>query len=266
MNNTTMVRLHTGNPEVGTLRLWVPEAIASNTGFSAVYPVGTWEAQDCACAQTVSREGLIGPGSFRRVDEKTLESLGRRIPVDSPVEWTTRVSASGDAANFSIALRNLGGSLIHKAGTAICLRFLDATWWSIDNTFVLAQGKLVPLAVLDDDGQEPREYQAYLVNGQSYDNTIYVNGWHFSRHTVDQPLLVSQNTEGGVCVVIHAKNAYFVHRNMGPDGPCTDIMIALGDIAPGEMAEAGGRVSIEQGRADHAVKVVYSTDNHSMER
>ena len=81
MNNTTMVRLHTGNPEVGTLRLWVPEAIASNTGFSAVYPVGTWEAQDCACAQTVSREGLIGPGSFRRVDEKTLESLGRRAMI-----------------------------------------------------------------------------------------------------------------------------------------------------------------------------------------
>ena len=249
VDNSTMVRIHTGNPYIGSLRLWVPEAIASNSGFSAVYPVGTWDAHGCDCEQTVSEEGLIGPGSYKRVDEKTLESLGRRIPADNPVEWTTRVSAKDDAVDFSIALRNLGESPIHKAGAAICLRFLDAGWWSVETTFVLSHGKLVSLAALDTEGEKPREYQAYLLEGESYDNVIYTNGWRFSRHTVDEPFIVSQNTDGRVCVVIHAENAYFVHRNIGSDGPCTDLMLAFGDIEAGKVAEARGTVWIKKGLA-----------------
>ena len=207
IDNSTMIRIHTGNPRIGNLQLWVPEAIASNTRFSAVYPVGAWEAHDCDWEQKVSREGLIGPGSYRRVDEKTLESLGRRIPADNPVEWTTRVSAQGNAVGFTMALRNLGEIPIHKAGAAICLRFLDASWWSIKNTLVSSQGKLVTLAALDTDAGVPREYQAYLVDGQSYDNIVYTTGWRFSRHTVDKPFLLSLNTDGNVCVIIRAENA-----------------------------------------------------------
>ena len=248
-----MVRIHSGNPKVGTLRLWVPEAIASNTGFSAVYPVGRWDAHGCDCEQTVSAEGLIGPGSYKRVDANTLESLGRRIPADNPVEWTTHVSAKDSAVNFTIALRNLGESIIHKAAAAICLRFLDAAWWSIDNVFVSSQGKLLPLAALDTNGQEPKEYQAYLVNGQSYDNIIYSKGWCFSQYTVDKPFLISQNTDERVCVVIRVENAYFVHRNRGDDGPCTDIMLAFGDIEPGKVAEASGCVRIKEGLAGDVV-------------
>ena len=241
-----MVRVHTGNANVGALQLWVPEAIASNTGFSAVYPVGTWDAHGCACEQMVSCEGLIGPGSYKRVDENTLESLGRRIPADNPVEWTTHVSAQDSTVDFTISLRNLGQSVIHKAGAAICLRFLDAPWWSIENTFAMSQGKLTPLSVLDTDGQEPREYQAYLVDGQSYDNTIYVNGWRFSRHTVDKPFLISHDPDSRVSVVIQTENAYFVHRNKGNEGHCTDIMLAFGDLEPGKVAQASGCVTIKE--------------------
>ena len=250
MSNSTMVLIHTGNPSVGTLRLWVPEAIASNTGFSAVYPVGTWDAHDCECEQTVSAESLIGPGSFKRVDEKTLESLGRRIPADNPVEWTTHVSAKENTIDFTIALRNLGETPIHKAGAAICLRFLAAAWWSIENTFAISQGKLKPLSALDTDDPESREYQAYLVNGQSYDNTIYVNGWRFSPHTVDKPFLLSRDPNSGASVTIHAEKAYFVHRNEGNDGPCTDIMLAFGDIEPGKVAQASGCVEVDDGLAE----------------
>ena len=42
VKDSTQVRIDTGDPNIGALRLWVPEAIASNTGVSAVYPVGTW--------------------------------------------------------------------------------------------------------------------------------------------------------------------------------------------------------------------------------
>jgi hypothetical protein len=266
VTDSTKIRIHTGNPNVGTLRLWVPEAVSSNTGFSAVYPVGAWNANGDDCEQTVSGEGLIGPGSYKRLDERTLESLGRRIPADNPVEWTTRVSVEQNVVNFSIALCNLGESSIHKAGAAICLKFLEAPWWSTDSTFVLSQGKLTPLSELDTDGQEPREYQAYLLQGQSYDNMIYFNGWRFCRGRVDKPFLISQNTEAKVCVVIDAENAYFVHRNMGNEGPCTDIMLAFGDIEPGKAANASGCVTIKEGLADNAVEAIYSVGNHDMEK
>ena len=253
VTDSTKIRIHTENPNVGTLRLWVPEAVSSNTGFSAVYPVGAWNATDCACKQTVSGEGLIGPGSFKRLDKRTLESLGRRVPADNPVEWTTGVSAEQSVVTFTMALRNLGESPIHKAGAAICLRFLDAPWWSTESTFVSTHGKLTPLSELDSDGQEPREYQAYLLQGQSYDNMIYFNGWRFCRRTVDKPLLLSQNTEGRTCVVVSADSAYFVHRNKGDEGPCTDVMLAFGDIEPGRIAMAGGTVRIVEGFADDII-------------
>lgn len=215
INNSTKVRIHTEDPNIGTLRLWVPETIASNTGFSAVYPVGTWHEDDGAFEQRVSAEGLIGPGSYRRVDENTLESLGRRIPADNPVEWRTRVSTKECDVHFTLSLRNLGDSVICKAGAAICLRFLDAPWWSIENSFVSSQGKPWSLAELDTNGQEPREYQAYLVNGKSYDNIIYREGWCFSRHRVDKPFILSQDPDSKAGVIIYTENGYFFHRNKG---------------------------------------------------
>ena len=248
-----MIRIHTGNPSIGSLRLWVPEAIVSNTGISAVYSVGSWVARGHDWEQRISGKGTVGPGSYRRVDENTFESLGRRYPADNPVEWTTRVSATESAVDFSMELRNLGESPIHKAGAAICLRFLDAGWWSSETAFVISHGKLVSLAALGADTEKPREYQAYLLEGQSYDNVVYTEGWRFSRHTVQKPFLVSQNTNRRVCVVIHAQNAYFVHRNIGNEGPCTDLMLAFGDIGAGKVAEASGCVWIKDGLASDVI-------------
>ena len=107
IDNSTMIRIHTGNPSIGSLRLWVPEAIVSNTGISAAYPVGSWVAGGHDWEQRISETDTVGPGSYRRVDENTLESLGRRFPADTPVEWTTRVSATESAVDFMMALRNL---------------------------------------------------------------------------------------------------------------------------------------------------------------
>ncbi len=109
------------------------------------------------------------------------------------------------------------------------------------------------LAALDADTGNPREYQAYLLEGQSYDNVVYTEGWCFSRHTAEKPFLSSQNTNGRVCVVIHAQNAYFVHRNIGNEGPCTDLMLAFGDIGAGRVAEAIGCAWIVDGLADGVI-------------
>jgi hypothetical protein len=253
IDNSTMIRVHTGNPSIGNLRLWVPEAVVSNSGISAVYPVSSWFERGRDWGQSVSGEDIVGPGSYRRVDETTFESRGRRFPADNPVEWTTHVSATETAVDFTMELRNLGNSLIQKAGAAICLRFLDAGWWSAETAFVISNGRLRSLAELDSDSGEPREYQAYLLEDQSYDNIIYTEGWRFSRHRVQKPFLVSQNTTARACVLIHAQNAYFVHRNIGNEGPCTDLMLAFGDVGAGEVAKASGCIWIKDGLAEDLI-------------
>ncbi len=251
-NDTTRIQIHTGDPYIGPLRLWVPEAIASNSGVSAVYPVGIWVGSDCELEQRVSGTGIVGPGNFSRVDEKTFESCGTLIPADNPVEWTTRVSANESTVDFTITLRNLGDCPIHKAGAAVCLRFLDAGWWSAETTFVSSHGKLVSLAELDEDAERPKQSQAYLLDGESYDNVLYTELWGFSRRRLDKPFMVSQNTDRRVCVGIHSEKAYFLHSNR--KGPCTDIMLAFGDVAPRAASQAHGTVWMRSGLARNAVQ------------
>jgi len=242
IDDSTQMMVQPGNPYVGTLRLWVPEAICSNTGISSVYPAAAWIGAGGDWEQRVSRDHKEGSATFYRVDESAYESRGVRVPVDNPVEWSTRVSAGEDVLDFTIRLRNLGDSIIHKAGAPICLTFLHTTWWSDETAFVLSHGRLVSLAALEADAETPS------------DNPAYTKMWGFSRHTVDTPCIVSRNTDGNVCVGIRAEQGYFVHSNRkDKDVPCTDVMLAFGDIAPGGVAEASGRVWIQEGRAREAL-------------
>ena len=71
VDNSTCVELATGHEAIGNLRLWVPEAVLTNTGNSAVYPVGTWDATGGQLTQKVPSEHTIGPGNCPKVDEKT---------------------------------------------------------------------------------------------------------------------------------------------------------------------------------------------------
>lgn len=247
VDNSTCVELATGHEAIGNLRLWVPEAVLTNTGNSAVYPVGTWDATGGQLTQKVPREHTIGPGNCPKVDEKTFECCGIRIPADCPVEWETSVLIEEDRATFTIRLKNLGETPMRKAGAAICLRLADADRWSDDTTFAIADGELVTLTALGRDGGQPNAFQAYLLRDQTYDHVFYHELWGINENRIDTALLVSEHAEAGVCVGIESETAYFMHSNKG--NPCTDLMLAFGDIEPQETAEACGTVWVRRGLA-----------------
>jgi hypothetical protein len=155
------------------------------------------------------------------------------------------VEAEGSSASFSIRLTNAGAKAIHKAGAAVCVSFMGAPWWSDEKVFVLSDGRVRALSELGMDAGLPNSFQAYLVKGQSYDHLFFHRFWGFNWHRLDAPIMVSEHTEAGVCVGVQASRAYFLHCNRG--NPCTDLMMAFGDLAPGQTREAGGSLWIRKG-------------------
>lgn len=250
VENACAVILDAGEP-IGRMRLWLPEGIASNSGFSSVYPVGQpWHKTDKGWTQHIGRDGLFSGGNFVRVDEETLECVGIRVPVDQPVEWTTRIAPWGDNMRFHIRLTNLGDKTIEKAGAAVCLKFLDADWWSPDRVFVRSGGGIRSIDEFGMDAGRPNEFQAYLCGGQTYDNLFYREFWGFNAHRLDFLMMASEHPDG-MCVTIHALSAYFMHSNRG--NPCTDAMLAFGDLAPGQSAESWVAVYLSHGKATEAL-------------
>jgi hypothetical protein len=245
--DSSKITIETGIPDVGPLLLWVPEAISSNTGNSAVYPLGHWTVDGATATQHVAGSDTIGPGNAPIVDDVWFECAGIRFPVDSPVEWSTHVKALADRTEFRVTLRNVGTEAIAKAGAAICLSFLGAAWWSDSHTYVESDGTLRSLAELGRDAGRPNGFQAYLLAGESYDHEFFNQFWGVNEHEVDRALIVSEHRQAGVRVGIEASDAYFVHSNAG--NPCTDMMLAFGDMEPGATAEASGAVWVRPGAA-----------------
>jgi hypothetical protein len=249
--DSTKIIIETDIPDVGPLLLWVPEAIASNTGNSAVYPVGLWVTEGSVTMQQVSGTAINGPGNAPIVDDVWYECAGKRFPVDSPVEWKTRVETHGNAVCFRITMKNVGPTTIMKAGAAICLSFLGAHWWSDSNTYVSSNGEIRSLSELGRDAGKPNNFQAYLLDGESYDHEFYHWHWGISKHTVDRAVMVSEHCEAGICIGVESNSAYFIHSNCG--NPCTDMMLAFADLAPGDTADVEGTVWIRTGRAGEAI-------------
>jgi hypothetical protein len=237
---STYVEISTGSAALGRLKLWVPEGIETNAGCSAVYPVGHWKAMPSGLVQQVPVEDSVGPGNCPRISPDEFECCGIRFPADSPVEWRTEVSAQGDGVRFTLWVTNRGAAVMRKAGAAICLKFEDGAWWSDETTYAVSDGMLVSLAALGRGAGRPNGFQAYLLRGQTFDHVFYREYWGFNERRVDRALLVSEHAGAGLCVGIEAPAAYFVHSN--PGNPCTDLMLALGDIAPGQSAQAWGTV------------------------
>ena len=245
--------MDTGIPAVGRLLLCVPEAITSNTGLSSIYPIGTWEWNDKRLRQRVSGESTIGPGNFTKVAEGVFECAGIRMPADCPVEWTATIIGHECAVDFCIRLSNLGEQTLHKAGGAICLRFLDAPWWSDDNTYVLTSGRMGSLARLKRNAGQSNAFQAYL-DWRPNIQPCVLSGILGFQHRLDRPFMISENREEGVCIGIQADRAYFLHSNRG--NPCTDLMLSFGDVGPKASSRAEGRVWIKRGRAADVIKEI----------
>ncbi len=175
--DSSQVAIDTGLDSIGALQLWVPEAICTNTGISAVCPVGRWSGGKTSLTQSISGEATIGPGNAPKVDENHFEIAGIRVRADSAVEWTTAVECSDESVNFSIQLTNFGPTPMVKAGAAICLKFLDAPWWSDDTVFAHCGDNNKSLQELGRDAGRDNGFQAYLVGGHTYDHVFYREFW-----------------------------------------------------------------------------------------
>jgi hypothetical protein len=243
-----------GPAAAGDMRLWVPEAILSDRGASAAYPIGRlWERHGNTFTHEVVEAGLFGPGNVKRIAPDMLECVGIAFPLDPPVNWRTTVTAQPDGVTFCIELTNVGEATLVKAGAAICLKFLQAAWWSDDDTFVLSDRRVQSLSALGREAGPPNGFEAYLMAGQSFDNVFYHEFWGFNAHRLDRPMMVSRHRQAGLCVGIEADHAYFLHSNRG--NPCTDVMLAFGDVRPGQTATACGRVWIRPGRASEHLAI-----------
>lgn len=237
-----------GPAGVGRIKLWVPEGIASDTGFSSIYPVGgPWVSKGRTLIQQVEASGNMGPGNYRLLDDQTIEFVGFRLPRDMPVRWTTKVTPAEHDVRFSIELTNLGTQPILKAGAAVCIRFLDADWWSDETTYVFSGGRVKSLAQLGRNTPGPGPFEAYLLEGETCKNAFYRGFWGFNQARLLHPVMVSENPSASLCVGVQADRACFLHSNQS--NPCTDLMLAFGDVPPGKTARAGGEIWIRPGNA-----------------
>jgi hypothetical protein len=245
-DDSTRVEIQTASP-IGRIELWAPEAIMSERGSSAIYPTGTkWRRVGQHWEQSIGVRESYGPGNYSRVGD-TIEFIGIKFPVDSPVSWTTRLKPGPQRVEFEIRLRNAGTKTIRRAAAAVCVKFLDARWWSDGTTFGLSSGKVTSLLELGRDVGADDRFEAYLLRDEKFANPFYEGFWGFNRHCLDRPMLVSEHRAAGCCAVVTGDRAYFMHSNRV--NPCTDVMLAFGDVEPGAKATARGYVTVESGRA-----------------
>jgi len=229
--NTTEV-IVSGTPDIGEFQVWVPEGVSSNTDTCCVYPTGgPWIIDGNKVTQDVQRDGL---GAVTDASKCS-------------VTWQTTITARESSVEFRMKLTNTGETLIEKAGAAVCVKLNQAKWWSAGETYVLSGGQVRNFAEFEWPQDKYPYLQAFLVKGEAYFNPFYHESWGFSSHRLDQPIIVSQHSEANVCFAVTADRAYFLHSNQG--NPCTDVMLAFGDIPPGESAESCGQVLILKGKA-----------------
>ncbi|MEN6663820.1 MAG: hypothetical protein ABFD85_07455 [Phycisphaerae bacterium] len=247
-SDSATIGIETGIEEVGPLQLWAPEGIATDTGFSSIYPFGQWRGDERRLVQEIEPPQCFAPQTnIPKIDPQTMEYDGIRFPVDQSVRWRTVVEADNDSVRYAITLTNLGQQPMVKPGAAICTKFLDGSWWSLEDTFVFSGGRRVSLAQLGRGGGRANEYQAFLMKGQTYNHEFYKQFWGFNAAQLDQPTMIAHNQAAGVCIAVSTPAAWFIHNNKG--NPCMDMMIAFGKLtdpplAPGQSATAEGSVAV----------------------
>lgn len=228
---------------LGPVRVWVPEAVCSERGNSAVYPAGmAWQTTGKGLHQAVTVEQSNGPGNAPRVDPEHYECCGIRIPVDQPVSWETRVEPRHDGVELRITLRSEGRGTLVKAGAAVCVKYAQGSWWSDDRVYVRSGGAVKTLAMLGRDAGRPNAFQAYLMEGETYRHPFFEEFWGYNLHWLDRPMMVSRCDAAGLSVMVEAERAYMLHSNRS--NPCTDIMLALGDVPPGGAAHCRAWVRV----------------------
>jgi hypothetical protein len=257
----------TGPREIGRVRLWVPEAVMSVPGAAAIYPRGqAWRCDGDVWRQTVDEKSLFAAEQVKKVNDRELEFQQMRLALAGPVRWETEVRAKDDVVSFTIRLTNTGQEPIKQAGAAVCAKFLDGkTWWSDETTWVSIDSLPYPLSELGRKSShfyKPNPFQVYMLQLKSFDNPFYRQVWGINSNALWRAIMASENRQAHMSVAVSAEKAYFMHCNRG--NPCTDVMLAFGDIEPGKTAAATGQIQLSNLSGPKLVSEAKLEDAHRL--
>jgi len=163
---------------------------------------------------------------------------------EKPLPWRASYHLGGDRVDFSLSLFNPHKETLPKVAAEVCFKFMDASWWSDDICFLLTPDGMRNIAQLGRTGGLPNTFQAWLLEGESYDNPFTREFWGFGGVSAVAPAWVSRCEKAGCSVVVRCEAAYFIHSNAG--NPCIDLALKFGDLASGGFAKCSGCVEFTE--------------------
>lgn len=245
VSNKSLVDFTHDRFKVGTCRLWLPEAVSTDRGLAGAYPHGMiWQREDDWLVQEASIEQTFGPGNIYEVQPGLLECSGIRMRKEKPLPWRSSYHFGDERMDFSLSVYNPHNETLPKVAAEVCFKFMNASWWSDDVCFLLTTDGVRTIAQLGRTGGLPNTFQAWLSEGETYDNPFTSEFWGFGGSRVATPVWVSRCEEAGCSVVLRCEAAYFIHSNAG--NPCTDLALKLGDLPAGAFAKCSGYVEFTE--------------------
>lgn len=231
----------------GACRIWLPEGIATARGFASIYPHSvTWQRDGNRLRHRGSVEQVYGGGNFPEAEPGVLECAGVRMAKEPPVEWEVDCAIGENRVDFTLTVRNPNPEPLSAVAGAVCVKFLDAAWWSDETTHLVTTKGSRSIARLGRGAGMGNGFQAWLVEGEDYENRFYREFWGFNAERVVKPVWVSEGP--GFSVVVGCDAAYFIHSN--PGNPCTDLAMKTGDLGPRESGSCSGFVEYRAGELD----------------
>ena len=241
VSNQSAVEFTHDHFQVGICRLWLPEAVSTDRGLAGVYPRGmAWQRSGDELVQEASAEQAFGPGNVNEIEPGVLECCGIRMRKEEPLPWRSSYRFGDNRVDFSLTVHNPHNEALSKVAAAVCFKFMQASWWSDSVCFLLTTEGVRTIAQLGRTGGQPNTFQAWLLEGETYDNPFTREFWGFGDARVAAPIWVSRCEEAGCSIVLRCEAAYYIHSNAG--NPCTDLALKFGDLAAGASATCSGYV------------------------
>jgi len=260
VSNKSSVDLTHDRFQVGTCKLWLPEAIITDRGLAGAYPHGMpWQRDGNELVQEGSIEQAFGPGNINEIEPGVLECCGIRMRKENPLPWRASYRFGDNRVDFSLSVYNPHNEVLPKVGAAVCFKFMDDGWWNDSTCFLLTtsgfarnsadktkteagetNNSMRSIAQLGRTGGLPNTFQAWLLAGENYDNPFTREFWGYGTARVAAPVWVSRCKKAGCSVVLKCEAAYYIHSNAG--NPCTDLALKFGDLSAGASATCSGYI------------------------
>jgi hypothetical protein len=241
--NQSVVEFTHDRFQVGACSLWLPEAVSTDRGLAGVYPRGmTWQKDGDELVQAANVEQVFGPGNVNEIEPGVLECCGIRMRKEKPLPWRASYRFGDDKVDFSLSVHNPHNETLPKVAAEVCFNFMRANWWSDSICFTLTTDGIRNIAQLGRNGGQPNTFQAWLLDGETYDNPFTSEFWGYGTAHVTAPVWVSRCEEAGCSVVVRCEKAYYIHSNAG--NPCTDLALKFGDLAAGKSATCSGYIEL----------------------